>query len=835
MFLLFILAFLAGCSSTCVYNTTYPDRLPWSLFPTEQHINFTFPPPDDLSQTTYSGSTWITFRVVRRTSCVIFNGLNLNISTATFKSGKTVLRTVQRQGLIIVHSSTTFVPGDEDVIQLQFDALIVEEPSTHYGLFRCPNIADESSLTEENRMKAFKIWKETGKKKKHPVTNQPSLEVPMMFATQFENYDARRAFPCFDDPYFKAYFSYTVTAPSNYLVLTNTPQISSVTEGPVSTSSFAQTKIRISSYLVAIAVGQFDMVTNGRVRVFSPPGTSRLASFALSEASTYVSFLEEQLQIPYSSISDKMDLIAVQGFSYDAEENVGLLTFYPAMLLISPSDSLPAHSLVSQVICHEIIHQWCGDAYTAPDFNQLYMQEGTARFMQYIVVDAIHPEYHVYSEFAPDGVFGDQSYFYFSHLPAMLADFRGTGTPVVVTVPDQLPEGSAYYEKGAAIDRAFQLKMGTSNWYKGISYHVKKYFEGNPNYLDFLNSFATVLNDPALVDEWLPWLFQTSFPVVTVTRANNTVLLSQAPCALNLENVTWPVVHLQVEEFSQSLELLTSYYVDLVGRELNFTLVSQQPVELVRVNGNSTIFSITSYGKDYVSWHNLFSLFLDNDFVLEINLAKLYMITTTGHIYVGVLLDLVSNPSLSYRVRMQALTLYDQFLSLPSRYSPLVQYGCEIALGKVAFEVIQELGWTSNNTDRTLSSYLAVYLRNSEAIKIAYKFFQDGIPAGIESAAYLAAAISNPGSLGVDLPSLVALAHVTTNSSACDHLSLLTQQLPEKADQITVFRYAFIRGLCQPEGKLWAYIVSNFGSSEISSMISGAFFFRIRRLKQSKH
>jgi puromycin-sensitive aminopeptidase len=176
-----------------------------------------------------------------------------------------------------------------------------------------------------------------------------STEVPQMFATQFEEMDARAMFPSFDEPSFKATFAATITVPNTatpYTILFNTPQTSHELSAAGNTATFETTKIKMSSYLVAIAVGHFDVLSdtsaNGvQYRIFTPPGLSSWARFALNVTVAAVDFFQQSFNFPYSNLNAKLDQISVAGIVDDGMENQGLITYSPGFLLCNPATCQP--------------------------------------------------------------------------------------------------------------------------------------------------------------------------------------------------------------------------------------------------------------------------------------------------------------------------------------------------------------------------------------------------------------------------------------------------------------------------------------------------------------
>ena len=195
-------------------------------------------------------------------------------------------------------------------------------------------------------------------------------ETRYMAVTQFEATDARRCFPCIDEPAAKATFALTVRAPADRTVVSNMHalRVETSADGRARTHTFAETP-RMSSYLVACCVGEWDTVEGLSprlrvpTRVFCPPGRSAQGAFALSVALPAIDYLEALFGVPY--MGSKSDLLAIPDFAAGAMENVGCVTYREAALLIDEQESSFAmRQRVAQVVCHELSHQWFGNLVT---------------------------------------------------------------------------------------------------------------------------------------------------------------------------------------------------------------------------------------------------------------------------------------------------------------------------------------------------------------------------------------------------------------------------------------------------------------------------------------
>ena len=187
-------------------------------------------------------------------------------------------------------------------------------------------------------------------------------------ATQFEATDARRAFPCWDEPAFKAVFSVTLVVPERLTAISNTAIVSEEPTGDGrKVVRFADT-IKMSTYLVALVVGELEatapvMVGATPLRVWAVPGKTHLGRFALDCAAFSLDFFEKYYGIPYPS--DKVDLLAIPDFAAGAMENLGAITFRETALLADEKSASHAElERVADVVAHELAHMWFGDLVT---------------------------------------------------------------------------------------------------------------------------------------------------------------------------------------------------------------------------------------------------------------------------------------------------------------------------------------------------------------------------------------------------------------------------------------------------------------------------------------
>jgi aminopeptidase N len=345
-------------------------------------------------------------------------------------------------------------------------------------------------------------------------------------ATQFEATDARRAFPSFDEPAYKATFDITVVADKAHSVISNAKVLSD-TPGPGEskhTVKFATTA-KMSSYLVALAVGEFEYVEGQAdgipIRVWGTPGTKQDGAFALEVAEQCVKYFNHYFGIKYPF--EKLDMIGLPDFSAGAMENTGLITYREVILLIDDKKaSVGLHQEVAIVIAHEIAHQWFGDLVTMKWWDDIWLNEGFATWMENKAVAAWKPEWHL----ELDDVQGTTNSLNVDGLKNTRPIHQAAETSAQI---QELFDGIAY-GKAAAVLRTLEAYLGPETFRAGVDQYLKQHSYGNATADDFWKTLAQVSKKP--VDQIMPtFVKQPGAPMVSVrtqcSGQSTTVTLSQ--------------------------------------------------------------------------------------------------------------------------------------------------------------------------------------------------------------------------------------------------------------------------------------------------------------------
>jgi puromycin-sensitive aminopeptidase len=331
--------------------------------------------------------------------------------------------------------------------------------------------------------------------------------------TQLESTEARRFFPCFDEPALKARFGISVTTAHANTVISNNPVEKIVPrEGGRKTVVFAQTP-PLSTYLLALAVGELvasEPVHCGQteIRIWHVPGKEGLTAFALEAARETLARLETYFDLPYPY--EKLDLVAVPEFEAGAMENAGAVFFRETLLLVDPARTTTLElKRVAEVICHELAHMWYGDLVTMAWWDDLWLNEAFATWMAFSVVDAWKPEWRVWSTFQHD------------RSAALGMDALSSTHPIYIEVrsPAEATENFDLitYEKGASVVRMIERYLGAETFRAGVRKYIREHQEGNTVAADLWNALAEASGqdvEPIM----RRWIEQPGFPLLRLER-----------------------------------------------------------------------------------------------------------------------------------------------------------------------------------------------------------------------------------------------------------------------------------------------------------------------------
>jgi len=425
--------------------------------------------------------------------------------------------------------------------------------------------------------------------------------------TQFEATDARRAFPCWDEPDHKASFVISLIVDEDLFAVSNASELSRE-PAPDRTGKhlvrFAET-IVMSTYLVAFVVGPLEAtapidVDGTPMRVIYPKGKGHLTDFALEVGAFCLRHFTSYYGIPYPG--DKLDLVAVPDFAFGAMENLGCVTFREILLLVDPATTTQAELLnVTDVINHELAHMWFGDLVTMKWWNGIWLNEAFATFMEMHATDAFRPQWDRWTTFglSRTAAFDTDS----------LTSTRPIEYPVISPADAEGMFDILTYEKGAAVVRMLEQYLGEDQFRAGIRQYLAEHAYGTTETTDLWDAIESATGEPVrrIMDSWI---FQGGFPVISVDVVNDgrTLRLSQhrfgyagdlgdgeSPIPAHDDAAQW-IVPLIFSQRSATDGVITFEKVLLDQPSIDIDLI--EPATWIYVNTEGTGFYRARYAPD---------------------------------------------------------------------------------------------------------------------------------------------------------------------------------------------------------------------------------------------
>jgi Peptidase family M1 domain/Peptidase M1 N-terminal domain/ERAP1-like C-terminal domain len=334
--------------------------------------------------------------------------------------------------------------------------------------------------------------------------------------TQLQECDARRAFPCWDEPSFKATFQINLTVPEHLAAYSNSPVVADVNLGNGQRTVSYSPTMKMSTYLVAFVIGPFEEtapieVAGTPLRVVYPKGQGHLTAYALDAASFALRFYTDYFDIAYPG--EKLDLLAIPDFAFGAMENLGCVTFRQADLLIDPARaSLVERQRVVTVVAHELAHMWFGDLVTMEWWEGIWLNEAFATFMQELCNFVYQPQWKGWVNFAV-GVGAH------SRDSALQLDGLHSTRPIeleVVAPKDSLAMvDELTYQKGGSVLRMLEQYLGADVFRDSIRRYLRRHSYANTVTTDLWDALEETSGLP--VREMMnTWILQGGHPLVTL-------------------------------------------------------------------------------------------------------------------------------------------------------------------------------------------------------------------------------------------------------------------------------------------------------------------------------
>ncbi|EGW32842.1 arginine/alanine aminopeptidase [Spathaspora passalidarum NRRL Y-27907] len=477
----------------------YYEALPASLKPSRYHVSVF---DIDITKESFKGKVTIELDVVKPTQELHLNYRDL---------------TVTKEGITVQHG--------EDVIAIES---ITEFKSKEYFFVKLEETVSQGKLVVTLEYDGIIQTNMAGFYKSSYLEDG---EEKFMLSTQFEATDARRAFPCLDEPSLKATFVVDITLNSQWTCLGNTPVASTESvSDDLQKVTFEETPI-MSTYLLAWACGDFEYIESFTkdtyhndkplpVRIYTTKG-GYLADAQLASEITpkIVDYFSQIFEIKYPL--PKLDLLAVHSFSHNAMENWGLITYRSTALLYSEAKSDPSYKQkVAYVVAHELAHQWFGNLVTMKWWDELWLNEGFATWVGYAAVDYLFPEWDIFSGFVSESL-----------QQALNLDGLRNSHPIEVPVIDALDIDQVFdaisYLKGASTILMISNYLGRDLFLKGVAKYLNENKYSNATSHDLWSSIGEVSGKP--IDQLMnSWIKKVGFPIVNVDVHENSLVLTQS-------------------------------------------------------------------------------------------------------------------------------------------------------------------------------------------------------------------------------------------------------------------------------------------------------------------
>jgi len=408
-----------------------------------------------------------------------------------------------------------------------------------------------------------------------------------ILSTHLEAVQARKVLPCVDHPAFKAVFKVRVRTDSSLSVISNMPIESETMEGSKKTVTFKKTP-KMSTYLLYLGVGKFvqSKGQHGQTDLYAAyadrPAVKINTEFSFDVTRKVLDYYESYFGIPFQL--PKLHNVAVPEFAYGAMENWGAITYREILLHVDKDTSVRAKKAVAHVIAHEVAHMWFGDLVTMKWWDDLWLNESFATFMDFKSTDRAYPEWKVWQDFVRTSTSG-----------AMGRDALTKTHPIMARVhdPEEIEElfDEISYGKGASILRMIEAYIGSENFKRGVAQYLQKFRYSNASGHDLWSNLqeASGTEVSRIMEGWIS---QEGFPVIKASISGSKLVLEQERFLLTggHSEQTWPIpVTMNVDGKTQS------FLLDKKKSEINFPTTAKS----FKLNVDQTGFYVVYYqGKE---------------------------------------------------------------------------------------------------------------------------------------------------------------------------------------------------------------------------------------------
>jgi puromycin-sensitive aminopeptidase len=460
-----------------------PYRLSKAVSPRRYEVELT----PDLSAATFTGSVSIAVDVAEEVTAVTLNAIELDITACTVDGVDAAWSLDEGTERLEIVPAQPLGTGSA-TIDLRFTGILNDKLR---GFYRSTFVDDDG-------------------------------EEHVIATTQMQATDCRRAFPCWDEPEFKAVFSITLVVDPALTAVSNSPEVGREerADGTVAVT-FGDT-MAMSTYLVAFVVGPLEATetvdaAGTPLRVLHVPGKAHLTAFALDIGAFALRWLQNYYGIPYPG--EKVDLLALPDFAAGAMENLGCITFRESLLLVDPATSTHSElEVVADVVAHELAHMWFGDLVTMRWWNGIWLNEAFATFMEVATCDAFRPEWQRWTTFGLD------------RSAAFDVDALGSTRPIEFEVHSPADADGMFdvltYQKGGAVLRMLEQWLGAERFRQGVGHYLQLHAYGSTETSDLWDAIEETSGEPVreVMDSWI---WQPGYPLVGASLDGDELVLTQ--------------------------------------------------------------------------------------------------------------------------------------------------------------------------------------------------------------------------------------------------------------------------------------------------------------------
>ncbi len=540
-----------GSDVTLAWMTDNPYRLARSVLPDRYRLVL----EPDLVAATFTGSATIEATVGEAADTVVMNAVELDIASVTIDGVPVDFTLDTTSERVVLHRRVA--PGPL-VVRFEFTGALNDKLR---GWYRSTYLSPDG--TER-----------------------------VIATTQMQSTDCRRAFPCFDEPDFKATFDVTLVVEPAMLAVSNGAEVErAVRADGKHVIRFAET-MSMSTYLVAFVVGPLEATEpvmlprlgGGEIplRIIHVPGKSHLTGFGLDVGAFAIGWYQDYYGIAYPT--DKCDMLALPDFAAGAMENLGCITYRESLLLIDTTTSTQAEQqVVADVVTHEIAHMWFGDLVTMTWWNGIWLNEAFATFMEVACCDAYRPDWDRWASFSLERTVAFET--------DSLAATRSVEFPVYAPSDCAGMFDVLTYQKGAALLRMLEQYLGETEFRRGVQHYLTMHAYGNTDTSDLWDAIEAV-NPVTPVRRMMDsWIWQPGYPLVSARIDGEYLVLSQQRFAYEEDSLgeagaTLFVVPLHVRN---GVDPATEMKMLLDGDEIRLPLPQPDAPTVVNAGGHGFV------------------------------------------------------------------------------------------------------------------------------------------------------------------------------------------------------------------------------------------------------